>query len=76
MRPSCRLNMVLYLISKTLHIDVIHSLEMRVKGVDDSQRNLQQILDDEAERHVVGEANLITDGNQPSITCQRHHFNR
>lgn len=65
-----------YLITKTLHRNVIHSLEMGVERVDDGQRDLQQIFDDEAERNIVREPNLISDGNEPSVARQRHHFYR
>lgn len=53
----------LYLIAKAVDVDVIHSLEMRVKRVDDCEGNFQQILDDEAQRHIVREADFISDGN-------------
>lgn len=64
-----------YLITERLQVDVVHPLEMRVKRVDNGERHLQQMLNDEAERDVIGKSYFITNGNYFAITCSRYHLN-
>lgn len=63
-----------HLILERLWSQELHWFQVGVKLVDDSQGDLQHMLNDKAHRHIIRESNLIPDTDELSVACDRDHF--